>query len=316
MKPAKELDFFMKELDELKRVSVAMQQDMPIAELEKLESTFKLLVRGLVDQYPGDASVSFKIARIQKEMGLLCKFKSYGVKVCTPLGYAIFLLNTNEGFSFQNHLDFKVELFHILEVSDGGYVYISTSEEWNHVFDEQKFQRWFTGQVVAEYDVFKKNVKPGDVIKIDRTGIVHTAIGCTLEEYANVSTDMVQRLYDQNKGKQIPEYFSREFVNRKLEKIVFPNVEKEIVFNQSDAFAAKRVSIDVSSQQTIETQDQYISMYVTQGKGELSIVGHSMDLFKGDPVLLIPGSLWVLKNTSTMPMQYSLLAIQKQNALK
>ena len=317
------------QINELRKLSVVMQQDLPIFDLEKFESQFKAIVGFLVEKYPNNTLIAFTIAQIQKKMGLLCKYKSYGVKACTPLGYAIFLLNPREGFSFQNHLDFKTELFYILHVSKGGYVYISTSEQWNRVFDEQKFKHWFAGGFFAEYDKYKLKVIPGSVIKIDKTGIVHTAIGCTLEEYANVSTDMVQRLFDQNKGKQIPKKFSREFVKKQIESVVFPvfandqsflkEFGMEIMLNESDEFVAKRVSIYPSKQQMIKTQGQYISVYVTQGKGNLSILesnGNSINLSKGDPVLLVPNSSWILKNTSTLQLQYSMLAIDKNKALK
>lgn len=322
------LDSVSKQLDELRKLSVVMRQDLPILELEKLEDRFKILVQSLVDENFGDELIAFEIAQIQKEMGLLCKYKSYGIKACTPLGYAIFLLNPHEGFSFQNHLDFKVELFYILDVLEGGYVFISTSEQWNRVFDEKKFQQWFEGESITEYDKYKTKVVPGSVIKIDKTGIVHTAIGCTLEEYANVSTDMVQRLYDQNKGKQIPKNFSRAFVKKQISSIVFPvfvndqssstDFGMEIFLNKSDEFVAKRVSIYPSKQQMIKTQDQYISLYITQGEGNLSVAesNNFISLSEGDPVLLVPNSQWILKNSSNIPLQYSLLAVDKESALK
>lgn len=326
--PQQDMKIVKEQMDELRKLSVAMRQDLPILELEKLEDRFKFLVRTLVGENFGNDSIALEIACIQKEMGLLCKYKSYGIKACTPLGYAIFLLNPGEGFSFQNHLDFKVELFYILDVSNGGYVYISTSEEWNQVFNEEKFRRWLAGDIVPEYEVFKKYVKSGDVIKIDKVGIVHSAIGCVLEEYANVSTDMVQRLYDQNKGKPIPKKCSRELAKKQIESIVFPMFANdkssptefgiEMVLNESDEFIAKRISIYPSKQQMIKTQDQYFSLYITQGEGNLFVAesSSSISLSKGDPVLLVPNSQWILKNSFDIPLQYSLLAVAKKSALK
>jgi len=40
------------------------------------------------------------------------------------------------------------------------------------------------------------------VFIISELGVVHTVMGCVLEEYATVSTDMVERLHDQNIGRR------------------------------------------------------------------------------------------------------------------
>src|SRR3990167_3667800 len=308
---------------ELKRVSVLMRDDMPIAQLEELEAQFKSLVCQLIDAFPNDPAIAIEIARIQKDMGLLRKYKSYGVKCCTPLGYSIFLLNEGEGFSFQNHLEFKVELFYVLSVLSGGYVFICTADEWNQVFDEQKFAEWFAGSASQDYDAFKKYPQLGDVVKIDRTGIVHTAIGCILEEYANVSTDMVQRLFDQNKGKAIPAEFTKRFVENALSQLMFPNVtlsiDSEVVLHQSNEFVASRVSIEPQQSRSIECENDFVSLYVTDGEGEVGLSDSSLDpisLAKGDPVLLVPHSRWRLNNMSDKLLQYSCLRVPKQQALK
>jgi len=327
------------QLDELYGLVSVLRQDLPIVELEKHEFVFKQIIRDLVEMYSGDEDISFAIANIQKEIGLLCKYKSYGVKACTPLGYAIFLLNEGEGFSFQNHLDFKVELFHILKVLPKSYVFISSANDWDELYQEDKFKEWFDGGLVSEYERFRINPKPGDVIKVDTTGIVHTAIGCVLEEYANTSTDMVQRLYDQNVGRKIPQHFSRSFVEEQLKTLVFPDYSsivsidadhsrsqipdeqtdygRKIILHDTADFFAARGFIDLMKAEYIESGDQYISLYVTEGEGELWIHENKTTLTKGDPVLLVPKTSAVLRNTSdTVPLVYSVLSLHKEKALK
>ncbi len=327
------------QLNELHGLVSVLRQDLPITELEKHEYIFKQIIRDLFEQFPGDEEVLFTIAQTQKEIGLLCKYKSYGVKACTPLGYAIFLLNEGEGFSFQNHLDFKVELFHILQTRGQGYAFISSAEEWNVLYQEDSFKEWFEGKDVSMYERFRINPNPGDVIKIDTTGIVHTAIGCILEEYANVSTDMVQRLYDQNAGRKIPEQFSRVFVEKTLSMILFPdhssivsidvshtreqiNEQKieygrKIILHDTDDFFAARTFVDPAREEQIMCDDRYISIYITEGKGELILNDRVLEVKKGDPVLLVPNSHWKLRNTSNdSVLAYSMLGIKQEHALK
>ncbi len=327
------------QLDELHDLVLVLRQDLPIAELEKQESVFKQVVRDLVTSFPNDADVSFAIAKIQQEIGLLCKYKSYGVKACTPLGYAIFLLNEGEGFSFQNHLDFKVELFHVLHIQPCGYAFIASADEWNMFYKEERFKEWFAGKDIPEYDRFRINPIPGDVIKVDTTGIVHTAIGCVLEEYANVSTDMVQRLYDQNAGRAIPEHFSRTFVENSVGAITFlehsslvsidashtrerikeqgMEFGRKIILHDTSDFFAMRIFIDPMKSEHIICNDRYLSFYVTEGEGELKISDQVLMVKKGDPVLLVPNSSWVLQNTSQDSiLAYSMLGIKQEHALK
>ena len=47
-------------------------------------------------------------------------------------------------------------------------------------------------------------------------------IGCVLEEYATVSTDMVDRLHDQNLGKTIPSDFNRRNAEATLREVGSP----------------------------------------------------------------------------------------------
>ena len=64
------------------------------------------------------------------KMGFLCKYKSYGVKVASPFGYSLFVLEDGKGFSFQLHAARKLEAFHILETAKSSFVYLSSEAEW------------------------------------------------------------------------------------------------------------------------------------------------------------------------------------------
>ncbi len=58
--------------------------------------------------------------------------------------------------------------------------------------------------------------RPGDVIVIDKLSVVHSVVGCVLAEFATVSTDMVDRLHDQNEGAPIPAEFTRAFSEERI----------------------------------------------------------------------------------------------------
>jgi len=333
-----------KKLNQLQKLAKTMRVDLSILKLEKLETKFKSIIKVLINYDIGNVEIALSIAKIQKDLGLLFKYKSYGVKACTPLGYSIFLLNRGEGFSFQNHLSFKTELFNVLSVLPGGYLFVASQKDWEKCFEEKKFKDWFNKKPGGQYDKFKSVPTAGDIIKIHKTGIVHTAIGCVLEEYANTSSDMVQRLYDQNFGKKIPSSFSRKFVQKSLDKIKFPEENnlvsvnhkkkrikskkmkfgKVVILNNSVKFVAARYSISASKTQKIFTKNNYISIYVTNGEGKVSIFSDkktrdmslTFKIKKGETTMFIPKTVWTLENTSRKPLCYSFLSVNKLNALR
>ena len=79
-----------------------------------------------------------KLASLMKDIGLFFKYKPYAVKASHPLGYSIFLQRPLEGFSFQNHLEHKTEVFHILEVMPGGFVFLCKYEDWQKHYEPHR----------------------------------------------------------------------------------------------------------------------------------------------------------------------------------
>jgi mannose-6-phosphate isomerase-like protein (cupin superfamily) len=199
-----------------------LTSDLQIAVLESYESVWKaVLRRELAGEVSGDTARA--IAAFQRRVGLLLKYKSYAVKASSPLGYSIFLQNPGEGFSFQRHLTHKTEVFHILDVHPGGFVFLCSFDEWVRCYDRERFAAWLAGERSdPAYDRYRYPARPGDVFVLDELGIVHTVIGCTLEEFATISTDMVDRLYDQNQGKPIPARFGKAYAAERLRGIRSP----------------------------------------------------------------------------------------------
>ena len=293
-----------------------------ISTLERYETVLKALL--LVHCTPTiSGEDARKIATFQKEVGFLFKFKSYTIKATIPLGYTIFLHEPHKGFSFQIHKEHKVEVFNIVKVMPGGYVFLCTYEDWKKTYDKESFAKWLEGADVPKYDHFKFIPSPGDVIVVNDLNIVHTVVGCILEEFANVSADMVDRLYDQNLAKrnEIPEKYTREYAKEKIMELESTPPKRLIDFRKGwlaeplkkedlqgvikttivdvDNFTAINYIFppDYTSMQMTDPH-RHIAFYVWRGEGEIRIGDHdewksgtppAIKISKGD-LLFIPAN--------------------------
>jgi len=216
-----------------------MLQDLSIETVERFERLFKEILKGIFSRPYSNDTVK-EVMLVQKRLGFLLKYKSYAIKASNPLGYSIFIQNKGQGFSFQQHITHKTEVFHILEVLDGGYLFICDYKDWLKNYEEKAFGDWLSGKPDERYDQFRIYPKPGDIFSIDKLNVVHTVIGCILEEYATVSTDMVERLFDQNVGRKIPSFFNRDYTWEMLKSIKFPETSRDVTFNHN--FHQKSIS--------------------------------------------------------------------------
>jgi mannose-6-phosphate isomerase-like protein (cupin superfamily) len=228
-------------LEALPALETYLTSDLPIGALEGYEAILKAVLRREMAG-PVSGAAARSIADFQRRVGLLLKYKSYAVKASSPLGYSIFLQNPGEGFSFQRHLTHKTEVFHILDVHPGGFVYLCTGDQWERSYDRERFTAWLAGERdEPDYERFRIPARPGDVFILDQLGIVHTVVGCTLEEFATISTDMVDRLHDQNQGRPIPPAFSKDFVRQRLQTLHTPPASRLVVPGGVDDRGALRI---------------------------------------------------------------------------
>lgn len=195
---------------------------------ESLEDMLKNILKPFLSSFVSGKDARI-IARFQQRLGFIMKYKSYAIKATTILGYSVFIQLEVEGFSFQRHITHKTEVFQILNKKPNGFVFICDYDLWKQNYNKEIFENWLAGKISNEfYDKYRYEPEPGDVFIIDKLGTVHTVIGCDLIEYATVSTDMVERLYDQNLGKTVPSVYNRSYSNEAIKKLHIP-IEYRIV---------------------------------------------------------------------------------------
>jgi mannose-6-phosphate isomerase-like protein (cupin superfamily) len=317
-------------------LAARLSADAPIEVVERFEAILKtVLLEGLAGGVPG--STARDVARFQQQLGFLFKYKSYAVKCATPLGYSIFFQRPGEGFSFQRHVTRKTEVFHILDVLPGGYAFLCRYDDWARAYDPVSFAAWLAGGEDPRYDAFRFDVRPGDVFVIDQLNVVHTVVGCVLEEFATVSTDMVDRLYDQNLGKPMPPEFDRAWSLERLAALAYPQAARRLttgagvrtatpigpvriaggaVSTLADTFVlARRYAIDAGGTTDVQHDDERAAiLHVTAGRGRVIVADReeaefaippSLPAGKADVLLVPPGTRYGFVNEADEPFEIS-----------
>jgi hypothetical protein len=314
-------------------LAAQLRADSPIAVLEQFEQQLKeMLTRELTA--PPDGNRLRALATFQQELGFLLKYKSYAVKAASPLGYSVFLQRPRQGFSFQQHITHKTEIFYILDVLPGGYVFLCDADAWRDVYRREDFPAWLNGADDPRYERFRFVPRPGDVIVIDRLKVVHTVVGCTLAEFATVSTDMVDRLHDQNEGLPIPAEFCRAFVEDRISRLAWPAEASRVTlgasgwartalqpeavpggrrtsFGGGGRFVASSTRIDAGASTKVEADaGRATSIHVAAGAGQL-ILGTADEVRRatppslaaraGDLFLVAPGAHYGFVNDGAAP---------------
>ena len=214
-------------MDHLPELASRLREDLPIDVLERDEAILKDVLRAEFSA-PLDGARVRALAEFQRDLGFLLKYKSYAIKASSPLGYSVFLQNPGEGFSFQRHITHKTEIFYILDVLPGAYVYICEFDDWQRMYRRDSFLAGLAGEPNPKYERFRYRPSPGDIIVMDRLNVVHTVVGCVLAEFATVSTDMVDRLHDQNEGKKVPPHFCRRYAEANIKAIDWPSTSHRV----------------------------------------------------------------------------------------
>lgn len=312
----------------------ALRAESPIAVLEESERELKrILTRELAAPLDGPRIRS--LASFQQNLGFLLKYKSYAVKAASPLGYSVFLQRPGEGFSFQQHLTHKTEIFYILDVPPGGFVFLCDFADWQRVYSRDAFLAWLNGAPDDRYERFRFVPRNGDVIVIDRLSVVHTVVGCVLAEFATVSTDMVDRLHDQNEGRQIPAEFTRAFSEDRIRRTIWPEAShrvtrspsgwsraeipsrpvtggRQTVFGDDDRFSASVFRCDPRGRSAVMSHpDRAASLHIAGGAGQL-LLGTATEVnspsppalpaLAGDLFLIAPGAHYALVNSGDAPL--------------
>jgi mannose-6-phosphate isomerase-like protein (cupin superfamily) len=312
----------------------ALRADSPIAVLEQSERQLKeILTRELAA--PLDGPRIRALASFQRDLGFLLKYKSYAVKAASPLGYSVFLQQPGEGFSFQQHVTHKTEIFCILDVLPGGFVFLCDFADWQRLYQRDTFLAWLNGARDERYERFRFVPRPGDVIVIDHLNVVHTVVGCVLAEFATVSTDMVDRLHDQNEGRPIPAEFTRASCEQRIRRLVWPETSSRVTLGPSgwtraeipshairggrkttlgddERFSASLIRIEAGGKsEVVSSPDRAISVHVASGTGQL-LLGTADEIHgapppaiaarAGDLFLIAPHAHYAFVNGGATPL--------------
>jgi mannose-6-phosphate isomerase-like protein (cupin superfamily) len=312
----------MAAIDALPALVGRLTGDLPIDELEEVEAQLKAILHAAC-RHEVSAAEAREIALFQRQVGFLLKYKPYAVKCASPLGYSLFLQNPGEGFSFQRHTEHKIEAFHVLEVLPGGYAFVCDFAEWEAAYEPESFSRWLGGAPDERYDRFRIDLSPGDVIVIDELNVVHTIMGCVVEEFATVSTDMVDRLHDQNSRAEIPDEFDRQWVRQRLASVRYPEgsrvvygpgevslspVDGGTVRMLADSFVSARTySIDAGAAgPLLSDAERAASIYVTGGEGAFTLAGtEPIPVTGGDLLTILPGVTYRATNGGPSALTFS-----------
>jgi hypothetical protein len=333
-------------LDALPVLARHLATDAPIEVAERFEAILKSV---LAEQLRGGVTgpAARRVARFQQEAGFLFKYKSYAIKCATPLGYSVFFQRPGEGFSFQRHVTRKTEVFHVVDVQPGGYAFVCAYEDWVRAYDPGSFAAWLAGAPDARYDRFRFDVRPGDVFVIDQLNVVHTVIGCSLEEFATVSTDMVDRLHDQNAGRPIPARFDGSYARERLASLQVPGEARLLALGGpapvttridpvpvaggtrltlADTFVlARRTIVDPGGTTDIlRDEERAAILHVTRGAGRVVVADPaelarpdppSLPVRKADVLLIAPGIGHAFVNDGAGPLEVSEHRIALEAAL-
>lgn len=293
-----------------------LRRPLRIERVERIEALFKRYLQHAFAEPLSGEDARF-IADVSKTVGFISKFKPYGVKCATPLGYSVFFLRPGMGFSFQRHRTRKTELFHMLKTLDRGQVYISTSKEWEAIYDKDAFNRWLEGTPDARFQKYSRRPDPGDVYLVTELDTVHSVLGCVLEEYATVSTDMVDRLHDQNTGRSDSHFVDPETVKAWLSQLPrpIPNTcwasltskpeslparagkgVTQIVLADTSEFLAERFEIESGSTFRVDADaERARSLFclggncrVTLATAQGTVAAASLQLASGDVIIVPP----------------------------
>lgn len=302
--------------DALPVVAAYLRRPLRIERIERIEALFKRYLQNAFAERLSGEDARF-VAEVSKTVGFILKFKPYGVKCATPLGYSIFFLRPGMGFSFQRHRTRKTELFHMLQTLERGQVYISTSKEWEAAYDKDAFNRWLDGAPDAQFQAYSRRPDPGDVYLVTELDTVHSVLGCVLEEFATVSTDMVDRLHDQNSGRSDSHFVDPATVAAWLSQLPRPlphlcwasltvepqplaarveNGVAQVVLADTSEFLAERFDIDGNATFRIAADPQRArSLFCLGGRCRVALqadgdarAAESVELSSGDVIIVPP----------------------------
>lgn len=284
----------------------ALAAPLPIGTVERIELLAKSLWYDLLRPGgPIGGADALKCNEFFSRLGFFYKYKPYGVKIASPFGYSLFDLKDGEGFSFQIHTEPKLEGFHILAPKRQSLLYISSRDEWAQAGAD--WARRMSYRASGEDPPFVLRPQPGDVLEIAETEVVHTALGCLLEEYASCSVDAVERLFDQNLRSESTLPAQNPDVARllrqgrggqplrRLERVPTGWHTEDVPADQpiiavKDSLWGGRLALRTDRVSPIEASDELLTLVIAVDDAiEVDVEGHRMSVSAGSFACVLPG---------------------------
>jgi hypothetical protein len=296
--------------DNLDSLRVVLAVPRPIGQVEAAEAWIKRSWAHLgVDSLDRQSRVRF--ARFFHKLGVLPKYKSYGVKYAAPFGYSLFDLQDGGGFSIQLHEELKIEAFHVLGVHPCAFILLCTPAEWDR-YGRRMIELWAGGHPEKSHLAYRP--APGDVVVVENLSTVHTVVGCLVEEFATSSYDVVTRIHDQNFGRavELPAEHESLMTVLKTAELLEPRrrvrrVERwhdspldpevlEIVSLEHAGLVAKHAEIMGKTFAGVVSESTILTVVVLSGQARLEVDGAEIILTTGDVTALAPKSQYSIAN--------------------
>ncbi len=307
----------------LTALQLALSRPLHINAVERIESLAKNLWTDTLEptSYSAPIGELLEFTRFFSDLGFFYKYKPYGVKVASPFGYSLFDLKAGQGFSFQVHTEPKLEGFHILRAKESAIAYLSSRAEWEST--GAVWARSFTDGSFTTTSSYIFEPRPGDIMSILETDVVHSVLGCTIEEFASCSVDAVERLYDQNLRSDLalPSHhpslvgiFEQCYSGppmRRLERkgeswVVADVVENEGIIATGDLWGGRRF-ISPDKPLTLHDEERLVVVVAADAALRVALPNTSRHMMRGEMTCIPPGldaTIYPIEGSCTASIQY------------
>ena len=193
-------------------------------------------------------------------------------------------VHPDEEYAQKNHSQHgKTEMWHVLDCEDGACLYYGLKRETTKAELEEAIKNNTVTELLNRVEVRK-----GDTFFIE-AGTVH-AIGKGILIYElQQNSNVTYRLYDYDRtdknGNKRPLHIADALkVITNQPSAPYRNVSSGLLA-ECDIFTAKKIAVTGHSLLTV-SDDSFVSLVVTEGRGELRLASKTVEFIKGDSIFI------------------------------